>query len=60
MAWGIGAHRAISKRYYKVICPVCGEATDLTKNQWLNQLRFKCLTCRALRPIPETSEKVRF
>jgi len=58
--WGIGHHKHISKRYYEVICPVCGKTSDLTKRQYLNQTRFKCVTCQALRPIPEAFRKVKY
>jgi len=60
-SWGIGFRRSRGRKsYYKVICPICNEPSSLTKNQYLNQLRFRCVTCQALRPIPEASEKVRY
>jgi len=59
MGWGIGGHRATPKKHYKVLCPVCGDAVILTKTQYLNQLRFRCMKCQALRPIhEELSERI--
>jgi len=59
MGFGIGQRWSSRKVMYEAVCPVCNEVTDLTKRQYLDQLRFKCVTCQALRPIPEQAKKVR-
>ena len=58
--WGMGSHWTPKHRHYRVLCPVCGEERILTKTQYLNQLKFRCSKCQALRPIlEELSEKTK-
>ena len=58
-SWGMGSRPHRRSRHYRVLCPVCATETILTKLQYLEQLRFRCVECQALRPIHEDlTEKV--
>ena len=58
-SWGMGSRPYKRSIHYRVLCPVCATEAILTKRQYLNQLKFKCMECQALRPIREDlSERV--
>lgn len=58
-SWGIGQRRAKKHIHYRVLCSRCGAENIITKAQYTNQLKFKCLTCKKLSRIdPLLSERI--